>query len=314
MVILMKTTTFTTNDLRGVFAVPPLARKNDAARSLDFGQNELIVKHISAGGISRFIYGGNAFLYHFLLAEFEALIDWLSSLAGGCWVIPSIGPSYGRALEQAAILRRYQFPCAMILPCGDPRDASGLECGYREIAEAANTRLIVYLKDENNFGADKDAGLDAVARLVDDGVCIGIKYAVVREDAMQDAYLEGLLARVDRSCVISGIGERPAIVHLRHWKLPGFTTGSGCVAPRLSQMLFDACADEDFATAANLRSRFIPLEDLRDGWGPARVLHHAIELAGIAQTGAISPYVSGLSEDQLAELTSVVRALMSDNL
>src|SRR5258705_6012515 len=202
----------------------------------------------------------------------------------------------------------------MVWLCGCPRDASVLECGYREIAEAANTRLIVYLKDENNFGADKDAGLDAVARLVDDAVCIGIKYAVVREDPVHDAYLEGLLARVDRSSVISGIGERPAIVHLRDWKLPGFTTGSGCVAPRLSQILFEACGDEDFATAANLRTRFIPLEDLRDGWGPARVLHQATELAGIAQTGTISPYVSALSENQLAELNPVVRALMSDKL
>src|SRR5258705_9758442 len=133
---------FTTGDLRGVFAVPPLARKNDAARSIDFAQNELIVNHIFAGGISRLIYGGNAFLYHIQLAEFQSLLEWLRGLPNELWVIPSIGPSYGRALEQAAILRRYQFPCVMILPCGDPRDASGLESGYREIAEAGNTRLI----------------------------------------------------------------------------------------------------------------------------------------------------------------------------
>ena len=49
-------------------------------------------------------------------------------------------------------------------------------------------------------------------RLIDSGVCVGIKYAVVRDDPSQDKYLEGLLSRVDRSKVISGIGERPAIV------------------------------------------------------------------------------------------------------
>jgi hypothetical protein len=47
------------DDLRGVFAVSPLARR-DTPRSIDFVQNELIVKHISSGGFSRFIYGGNA--------------------------------------------------------------------------------------------------------------------------------------------------------------------------------------------------------------------------------------------------------------
>src|SRR5216684_2270707 len=235
--------------LQGVFAVPPLARKPDAKRTIDFDRNSDIVRHIVNGGITRLIYGGNAFLYHVTLAEYEQLLGWLNDLADDVWAIPSIGPSFGRAMDQAALLRQYQFPCAMMLPCGDPRDALGLELGLREIAEAARTKLIVYLKNENNFGADSDAGLDAVARLVDDEICVGIKYAVVRADPTHDSYLEALLARVDRKLVISGIGERPAITHLRDWKLPGFTTGSGCIAPYLSQMLFAACARQDFDEA-----------------------------------------------------------------
>jgi dihydrodipicolinate synthase/N-acetylneuraminate lyase len=309
----MKTTPVSPDDLLGVFAVPPLARRNDAARSLDFAQNDLIVRHIADGRITRLIYGGNAFLYHITLREYEQLLEWLASFDGDLWAIPSVGPSYGRAMDQAALLRRYKFPCVMMLPSGDPRDAAGLERGYREIAEAANTRLIVYLKDESNFGADKQAGLDAVARLVDDSVCVGIKYAVVRDDPSDDAYLEALLSRVDREFVISGIGERPAVVHLRDWKLPGFTTGSGCVAPRLSQMLFEACARGDFQAAEDLRAEFIPLEDLRDGWGPARILHSAIEFADIARVGAVPPYLSGLSAEQLGELSPVARALFEGN-
>lgn len=294
-----------TIDLSGVFAVPPLARRNDTARSIDFVENERIVKHISNGGISRVIYGGNAFLYHIELTEFEALLEWLSGLSDEMSVIPSIGPAYGRALEQAAIVRKHRFTTAMVLPCSDPRDANGLERGYREIAAAAGAQLIVYIKDETNFGSDKEAGLNAVARLVNDGICIGIKYAVVREDPLHDAYLEALLARVDRRHVISGIGERPAVVHLRDWKLHGFTTGSGCIAPRLSQTLFEACAREDYQAATDARTRFLPLEDLRDAWGPARVLHHATELAGIAKTGPIAPYVSSLNEQQLENLAPV---------
>ena len=298
-----------TIDLKGVFAVPPLARRNDTARSIDFVENERIVKHISSGGISRFIYGGNAFLYHIELAEFEALLEWLSGFSDETWVIPSIGPAYGRALEQAAIVRKHRFTTVMVLPCADPRDANGLERGYREIAAAAGARLIVYLKDETNFGSDKETGLDAVARLVNDGVCIGIKYAVVREEPLHDAYLEALLARVDGRYVISGIGERPAVAHLRYWKLHGFTTGSGCIAPRLSQTLFEACAREDFQAAMDARARFLPLEDLRDAWGPARVLHHATELAVIAKTGPIAPYVSPLNDKQLEELAPVALTL-----
>jgi dihydrodipicolinate synthase/N-acetylneuraminate lyase len=302
--------TMVNDDLRGVFAVPPLARMTNDKRSIDFPQNDLIVNHIRAGGITRLIYGGNAFLYHLPLVEFEQLLEWLAALSDDLLVIPSIGPSYGRALDQAALLRRYAFSCAMILPCGDPRDAAGLERGYREVADAAAIRLIVYLKDENNFGSDREAGLDAVARLVDDGVCTAIKYAVVREDPSIDPYLEGLLRRVPHQYVISGIGERPAVVHLRDWKLPGFTTGSGCVAPTVSQQLFTACVTGNWRSAEELRARFIPLEDLRDAWGPARVLHRAMELSGIAVTADPPPYVSPLNATQSTQLEAVSRALL----
>ena len=76
----MKTAPLTPQDLRGVFAVPPLARRDNAERAIDFAQNDLIVKHIVAGGITRLIYGGNAFLYHIKLIEFESLVEWLSAL------------------------------------------------------------------------------------------------------------------------------------------------------------------------------------------------------------------------------------------
>src|SRR6185369_756937 len=306
-------TSLSPEDLHGVFAVPPLARRRDSGRSLDLAQNDLIVRHIHGGGITRFIYGGNAFLYHVTLAEYEELLEWLAAFDDDLWPIPSVGPSYGRALDQAKLLRKFRFPCVMALPCSDPRDARGLERGYREIAEAAETKLILYTKDEDNFGLDKQAGLDTVARLVDDGICAGIKYAVVRRDPTQDEYLKDLLSRVDRKLVISGIGERPAVAHLRDWKLPGFTTGSGCIAPRLTQRLFEACAREDFAAAEQLRTGFIPLEDLRDAWSPAKVLHEAVEVAGIAETGEIPPFLSGLSADQVEKLAPVARQLFERN-
>jgi dihydrodipicolinate synthase/N-acetylneuraminate lyase len=306
----MKTTTASPQEFRGVFAVPPLARRDNARRALEFEQNDLIIRHIVTGGITRFIYGGNAFLHHITLAEYEQLLDWLSGLSDDLWVIPSIGPSYGRAMDQASLLSRYQFPCVMMLPCGDPRDVDGLERGYREVADAANTRLIVYLKEEDNLGPKKEAGLDLVARLVDDGVCAGIKYAVVREDPARDAYLDALLERVDRAVVLSGIGERPAVTHMRDWKLAGFTTGSGCIAPRSSQMLFEACARADFESAESLRSHFIRHEDLRDEWSPAKVLHVATEMAGIARTGPVPPYLSALSAERVEKLAMVARELV----
>jgi dihydrodipicolinate synthase/N-acetylneuraminate lyase len=201
----------------------------------------------------------------------------------------------------------------MALPSGDPRDAAGLERGLREVAEAAGLPLVLYLKSEDAFGADKEAGLDAVGRLMKSGTAVFIKYAVVRQDPSKDAYLDGLLRRVDRERVISGMGERPAVVHVRDFKLPGFTTGSGCVAPRRTQSLFEACARKDFEAAARLREDFLPLEDLRDAWNPAKVLHEAVEAAGLCRTGPILPHLSPLSPAQAAELAPAARRLASLN-
>ncbi len=302
----------TPKSLDGVFAVPPLARKPDGTRAVDFEQNSRIVRYIANGGVSRFIYGGNAFLYHLTLDEYEQLLEWQAEIQrDGLWLIPSAGPSYGRLMDQAKLLRRFAVPCVMTLPCADPRDAAGLERGLREFAEAADVRLMLYLKEEMNMGADLMAGLDVVARLVEEGVCIAIKYAVVRADPTRDHYLDELIKRVDRRKVISGIGERPAVVHLRQWGLPGFTTGSGCLAPTLSAAVFSACRSTDYAEADRIRSSFLDLEDLRDAWGPARVLHHALELAGIARTGPIPPFVSELSAEQRNRLAPVVQELLT---
>jgi dihydrodipicolinate synthase/N-acetylneuraminate lyase len=296
-------------DLNGVFAVPPLPRNADARRSLNLDAAEAVASHIEAGGIRRLLYGGNAFLYHASLYDFQALVDWLSGFPKTRWPIPSIGPSFGRAIEQARILKKHAFPAVMMLPCGDPRDARGMEAGLREISAEAGMPLIVYLKSEDGFGSDKPAGLDAVGRLVDDGVAVAIKYAVVRDNPLADPYLDGLLWRVDRARVISGMGERPAVEHLRDYRLGGLTTGSGCIAPRRCQELFEASRAGDWTRAGALRAGFMPLEDLRDAWGPARVLHHATELAGIAPAGPIPPYVSALDEQQVEQLSPVARAL-----
>ena len=305
----MTTSAIDLADLAGVFSVPPLPRRAGTRRPIDFDAAEAVAQHIEDGGITRFLYGGNAFLYHITLDEYETLLGWLDGFDASRWAIPSVGPSFGRAIDQAKLIRRCSFRTVMVLPCSDPRDARGMEAGLREIADAVGVPLILYLKSADGFGSDKEAGLDAIGRLMRDGVAAAIKYAVVLDDPRQDPYLDGLLRRVDRRRVVSGMGERPAIVHMRDFSLPGFTTGSGCIASRTCSRLFDACRSAEWLRAEELRSQFMPLEDLRDAWGPARVLHHATELADIAVTGAIPPYVSMLTEKQLQELAPIAREL-----
>lgn len=305
----MKTTPVGPADLAGVLPVPPLPRRTDRDRTPDFAATRALVDHLAAGGLRGLLFGGNAFLYHVTLEEYEALLAWMAALPDALWPIPSIGPSFGRAMDQARLLRRHPFPCAMALPCGDPRDPEGLERGWREFVQRSGVPLMLYLKEESNLGSDLAAGLDVVARLMADGTAVAVKYAVVRSDPSVDAYLEGLLARVPRERVVSGIGERPAIVHMRQFRLPGFTTGSGCLAPALSAALHDACSRSAWDAAEDLRQLFIPHEDLRDAWGPARVLHASCELADVCATGPIPPYVTPLDHGRKQTLEPVARAL-----
>jgi dihydrodipicolinate synthase/N-acetylneuraminate lyase len=73
--------------------------------------------------------------------------------------------------------------------------------------------------------------------------------------------------------------------------------------------LFDLNVAGKWDEAEAVRQMFIPLEDLRDSWGPARVLHAATEQAHICKTGPIRPYISEISADQLAQLGPVARQL-----
>ena len=76
----MKTTDVTVDDLRGsVISVPPLARSADGG--LCPKNNEKMVRHLEAGGVSTLLYGGNAALYHVACSEHEALLSLLASVA-----------------------------------------------------------------------------------------------------------------------------------------------------------------------------------------------------------------------------------------
>ena len=70
----------------------------------------------------------------------------------------------------------------------------------------------------------------------------------------------------------------------------------------------------DVARATALREKFLPLEDLRDGSSPLRVLHAAVAAAGIAETGPLLPFLSDISDPALLEdIGRAARALLAQN-
>ena len=301
----MKTTPVTPADLSSsVLAVPPLAR--DADLALAPQANRALIRHLEEGGVTTLMYGGNANFYHLPISEYAATLDFLEEAAGAdTWVIPSAGADFGKLMDQAAILRTRAFPTAMALPFGNPSNDSGVATALRRFAERLGKPIIAYVK---GMGYIEPATLGALAR---DGVICAIKYAIVRDDPRKDSYLDTLLQHVDRSLVISGIGERPAIVHLRDFGLKSFTSGSVCVAPRGSTRLLELLKAKRYDEAEKVRAAYIPLEDQRDAIGPIRVLHDAVTLAGIADMGPLLPMISNLDAKERAAVEGRAKELLA---
>lgn len=300
----MQTRPVSPEDLaRSVIAVPPMARNSDLV--FDRTENEKIVRHIEAGDVTTLLYGGNANFYHIALSEYESILGQLAEIAAtDTLVIPAAGPAYGTMMDQAEILKQTDYPTVMVLPQQGLTTSEGVVTGLRRFAEKVGRPIVLYIK------YDDFITVEGARRLVDDGLVSWIKYAIVRENPAFDPYLTQLVSAVDPKIIVSGIGEQPVIEHLVDFKITGFTAGCVCIRPDLSDQLLKAVQSGNLDRAREIQKIFRPLEDLRNGINPVRVLHEAVSLAGIAETGPHLPLLSGVSESQREEIRAAAQALL----
>ncbi len=232
-------------------------------------------------------------------------MGYLSHAAGaGTLVIPSVGPAFGTMMDQAKVVAKYQFPTVMVLPQVGITTPDGVEAGIRRFVQAAGVPALLYIKNDGYIEPEN------VKRLADDRIISGIKYATVRNDPARDEYLRRLVQVVDRQMIISGIGEQPAIVHMKDFGLGGFTSGCVCVGPKLSAAMLEAIRAGHWEKAEAIRQTFKPLEDLRNAINPIRVLHEAVSLAGIARTGKILPLLTNLDEGDFPAVREAAMRLL----
>lgn len=301
----MQTTPVTRERLRSsVIAVPPLARDADLRYAAE--PNQALIRHIEAGGVDILLYGGNANFYHVSLREYGAILEQLAAAAAaGTLVIPSVGPAFGTMMDQAEVLAALEFPTVMVLPQQGLTTSAGVADGIRRFVDSFGRPVVVYLKHDG-YLAPAD-----VAALVDEGRVSWIKYAVVRDDTREDPLLRELVQVVDPALMVSGMGEQPAVVHWREFKLAGFTSGCVCVRPDLSAAMLAALEAGDWDEAERLRRVFEPLEDLRNAINPIRVLHSAVALAGLADTGPALPLLSDLEPEHVGAVRQAAQELLA---
>jgi dihydrodipicolinate synthase/N-acetylneuraminate lyase len=297
-------TTLTTEILsKSVLAVPPLCRKADL--SLNDAENIKVMRHIEGGGIRTLLYGGNANFYHVRLSEYDTLLSFLEQSAGpDTLLIPSAGPLWGMMMDQAAIIRRHRFPTVMVLPQTGFTTSKGIADGIRRFVDAAGVPALLYIKSDGYMDVAD------VCQLAESKTISGIKYATVKENTANDPFLRALCDKMDRKLIVSGIGEQPAIIHLRDFGIAGFTSGVVCVAPKLSVAMLKAIRGGDLQKAEKIRVACKPLEDIRNAINPVRVLHEAVRLAGIADTGPLLPLMSNLEEADFPKVREAAKALI----
>jgi dihydrodipicolinate synthase/N-acetylneuraminate lyase len=289
-----------------VLAVPPLCRNSDL--SVSRTENAKLIRHIESGGIRTLLYGGNANFYHIPLSEYDEVLSCLGESAGpDTLVIPSVSCLWGTMMDQARLVRRHKFPTVMVLPIQGHVTSRGVEAGIRRFVDAAGIPALLYIKNDGYIEVEE------VAKLAESGVISGVKYAVVRNDPALDHYLHDLCQAVDRKFIISGLGEQPAIIHLRDFKLPGFTAGVINIAPAASAAMLKAIRAGNWTTAEQIRQICKPLEDLRNAINPVRVLHEAVRLCGIADTGPLLPLMTNLDESDHPQVAKAAKELLIAN-
>ena len=77
--------------------------------------------------------------------------------------------------------------------------------------------------------------------------------------------------------------------------------------------LLSAINNQDFETAESIRHTFEPLEDHRNSINPIRVLHAAVEAAGIAETGPHLPLLSPVSDGEFERIKIAALELLQHN-
>lgn len=291
---------------RTVVAVPPVAWTSGL--ELAEHENRKLIKHIESGGVGALLYGGNANLYHYDRGRFAELMDFLSDTAAPeTDVIPSIGPDFGKLLDESRLLRDRKFAGVMALPMTFPTHPSGIEKALRAAADSLGKPLILYIKRENYLAPDR------VAALMDDGAVCFVKYAVERQDPAGDAYLSDLCSAIGSGNIASGMGETPIHVHLPHYNVRTFTSGGVCIAPAASMAILDAYRAGDRAEAARLSQPFLHFERVRAAINGFSVMHDAVTLSGIADMGPILPMAGNVAEADRPRVREAAAALVALN-
>ncbi|MCH8291895.1 dihydrodipicolinate synthase family protein [Candidatus Poribacteria bacterium] len=289
---------------RNVLVVAITPRRKD--RQVDLAGVRQNVRYLIKHGID-FIMPecGTGMVYDASLAEYEAVVGTFIDEAGeDAYIVPGIGPGFGRALEMGQIARSLGVDGVMIMPIVGPASANGVYNGLKEITENVQLPTILYQRRLDIMPVEN------VVRLCELDSVVGLKYAADNLKAF-DVIVEGA---GDQAAVICGMAEEPCIEYMAHGAI-GFSSGMANFVPRMSLTLHRKFTAGDKAEAQRLRDVMIPFENFR-GENSAKysssALHAAMDYVGLAGGPAI-PFAEDVAPKDLPQVQAMVDVLMKSH-
>ncbi len=247
---------------------------------------------------------GTGMVYDATLEEYEAVVGTFLDAAGdAAYIVPGIGPGFGRAIEMGHIARSLGVAGVMIMPVVGPASANGVYNGLREITKAVQLPTVLYQRRLDIMPTDDVINLCTLDEVV------GLKYAV--EDL--DAFDRIVKKAGDRAAMVCGMAEDPCIDYMAHGAV-GFSSGMANFVPRMSLTLHDKFTDGDRPEAERLRTLMVPFEDFR-GENGARysgsALHAAMDYAGLSG-GPVIPFAEDVGPHDLPRVHAMMDTLMTE--
>lgn len=212
------------------------------------------VRESAAAGISVFIPAAGTGEFHSLsAAEAVECIRVTREAAGrDAVVMAPVGLALGHAIEVGRQAAEIGADALLVMPPVHPYlSDAGVGDYLRAIADAIPLPLLTYKRGP--VPSDK-----LLLQLAGEGRLVGVKYAV--NDV--DAFARLAAAAAGWLGLYCGTAERFAPFFMLAGAA-GYTSGSGCVAPRLTLALHAALAVGDMARAMRLLAAIRPLEDAR---------------------------------------------------
>ena len=288
--------------LRNVHVVPMTAFDDAGQLALE-PMRQLITRLAEAGAQVYLPAAGTGEFHSLSEAEIVRVVELVREVAGpDAVVLAPVGLQIGHALSVGRGALGVGADAVLVMPPTAPYLSDvGLRDYYMTILDELDCPTLFYKRGD--FPTD-----DLVLDLASHSNVVGIKYAGTSVDAFQRLALRGA-GLTEWLC---GLAE-PYAPSFMLAGAPGYTTGAGNLAPRVTLAMHAAIRRGDWQEGMRLQRLIRPIEDFRARKGSSyniSALKYAIRVTGL-DFGLPRPPQRRLTADEIRELEDIVAPLLA---